>query len=343
MTVCAAHKAVPLPPALCPCANVRRSCHLILSETHHVKISTQHLDELATTIVAQGAASTEWDADGWHYTASNYKGDEQKERIFLYVLALDAINFCFWPHPASNESNSLEYDHLAMALTKVALDDSSGVYFFSPQHLATMTPCAMEAALKPHLQDHHLPNLPERCRLWNELGHALQASPFDGSALRMVALSQCDGPRLVNLLIQHLPGFRDEAIWRGRWVALYKRAQIAVGDLNAALQLDLTNMDHLTTFADYRVPQVLRNAGVLEYSQALQDKVDSLLELDPEEELSIRAGTVVVVDELVTRVNKVLSTNISAVMLDWHLWQVGEKLNVQGKLQPHHRVKTIFY
>lgn len=343
MSASTAQKVVLLPPALCPCANVRRSCQLILSETDHVKIRTIQLDELAKGIVAQGAASTEWDADGWHYTASNYKGDEQKERIFLYVLALDAINFCFWPHPTTNENNSLEYDHLAIALTKVALDDCNGVYFFSPQHLATMTPATMEAALKPHLHGHHLPNLPERCRLWRELGHVLQASPFDGSALRMVALSQNDGPRLVNLLIQYLPGFRDEAIWRGRWVAFYKRAQIAVGDLNAALQLELTNMDHLTTFADYRVPQVLRNAGVLEYNQVLQDKVDSLLELNQEEELSIRAGTIVAVDELVTRVNTLASTSISAVMLDWHLWQAGEKLNAQGKLQPHHRVKTIFY
>jgi hypothetical protein len=336
-------EALPLPAALCPCANVRRSCLMVMEETPYVKINNVKIEEHVSTILALGAASTEWDADGWHYTAVGYHGDERKERIVLYILALDAINFCFWPHPTSSETNSLEYEHLAIALTKLAESGNDGEFFFSPSRLSTLTAERMEASLTPHLQGHHLPNLSERCRLWNELGHALLASPFDGSVLTLLNMSELDGPRLVHLLIRHVPGFRDEAVWRGRWVALYKRAQIAVGDLNAALDLQLTNMDQLTTFADYRVPQVLRNAGVLEYSEALQIKVDSLEELENEEELSIRAGTVVAVDELVARVNRAENNNMTAVKLDWHLWQVGEKLNVEGKLKPHHRVNTIFY
>jgi hypothetical protein len=318
-----------------------------MEETPYVKINQVKLEEHVSTIQSLGAAvaSTEWDADGWHYTAVGYHGDERTERIALYILALDTINFCFWPHPTSMETNSLEYDHLAIALTKLAETnyDDDGVYFFSPSHLSALTPERMQASLTPHLQGHHLPNLSERCRLWNELGHALLASPLNGSVLTLLNMSQFDGPHLVHLLIRYVPGFRDEAIWRGRWVALYKRAQIAVGDLNAALDLQLTNMDQLTTFADYRVPQVLRNVGVLEYSEDLQIKVDSLEELESEEELSIRAGTVVAVDELVARMNSAGSKNMTAIKLDWHLWQVGEKLNVEGKLRPHHRVNTIFY
>ena len=34
---------------------------------------------------------------------------------------------------------------------------------------------------------------------------------------------------------------------------------------------------------------------------------------------------------------------ISAILLDWHLWQIGEKLDREGTLKPHHRVRTIFY
>jgi hypothetical protein len=133
-------------------------------------------------------------------------------------------------------------------------------------------------------------------------------------------------------------------VWRGRWVALYKRAQIVVGDLDAALRLKLEDMGQLTTFADYRVPQVLRHWGAIQYSSDLAQKVDSQTELDAEEELSIRAATVVCVDELVKIVNSCeTNNNMTAVTIDWHLWQVGEQMNQQGELKPHHRVNTIFY
>ncbi|KAI2514374.1 putative Queuosine [Fragilaria crotonensis] len=116
-------------------------------------------------------------------------------------------------------------------------------------------------------------------------------------------------------------------------------------------------MDHLTTFADYRVPQVLRHFGALAYSPELENKVDCYMELNSQEEVSIRAGTVVCVDELVRMVNDAIAAKadddadenaavvprMTAVTLDWHLWQVGERMNQHGELKTHHRVNTIFY
>ena len=48
------------------------------------------------------------------------------ERVAMYVLALDAINFCFWPVDDSivATKNGLEYEHLAMALRMVAEADN---------------------------------------------------------------------------------------------------------------------------------------------------------------------------------------------------------------------------
>jgi hypothetical protein len=355
-----------LPPSLCPCNNVRRTCRMVVQNNPYVKIQQDKLELLAQSIISQGGQATEWDADGWHYTGSTYRGSDnntvRQERVALYVLALDAINFCFWPHhPDDNdneqkkkESNSLEYDHLAIALRKLAeLDDdseSTDDYFFDPRNLSKLTVDEMKAALEPQLQGHYLPNIQERCRLWNELGEALLLHNHKGSALVMISTCGHSAPHLVQCIVQNFPGFRDETLYRGNWVALYKRAQIVVGDLNAALKLNLENMDLLTTFADYRVPQVLRHWGALQYNPELAAKVDSQIELDPDEEVSIRAGTVVCVDELVKSVNSCLMSSSSlskeqmtAVTLDWHLWQVGEQMNQQGELKPHHRVKTIFY
>ena len=91
------------------------------------------------------AAVAEWDAEGWHYDGSGYRGCESSrmERVALYILSLDAINFCFWPDveagdgdghcgaaalTATARRNGLEYEHLAIALRKVAeADDDANV------------------------------------------------------------------------------------------------------------------------------------------------------------------------------------------------------------------------
>lgn len=60
-------------------------------------------------------------------------------------------------------------------------------------------------------------------------------------------------------------------------VFFYKRAQIFVGDVYGAfggVELgSFRDIDQLTMFADYRVPVVLREMGVLQYSQELAQQV----------------------------------------------------------------------
>lgn len=61
--------------------------------------------------------------------------------------------------------------------------------------------------------------------------------------------------------------------FQGKRISFYKRAQILVADswgiMEARGEGDLVNMDWLTMFADYRVPQALVHLGVLRYSDAL--------------------------------------------------------------------------
>jgi len=61
-------------------------------------------------------------------------------------------------------------------------------------------------------------------------------------------------------------------------VVFYKRAQIFAADLYGAFDGkkwgSFTDMDKLTAFADYKLPQVLRHLEILRYTQALEQKVD---------------------------------------------------------------------
>jgi len=280
----------------------------------------------STTALAEQirqTAAIEWDEEEWHYSCPNEF--PRKERVALYILALDAINFCFWP------LDNYEYDDLARTLTNAAQADHnvqakdtsqvSSEYALSPTKLKDMTVESMSQLFRSHHPGGKAPpDIENRCRLWNEVGRVL-LHHFHGSARNLIERANGSAVRLVELLIEHFDGFCD---YHDNLYFL-KRAQICVGDWNAALQLELKDMDQLTTFADYRVPQLLRHVGVLEYNETLASQIDDKQEIakDSPEETSIRAATVVAVEQLVEELKtQEPSKEWTAVQVDWYLWYV---------------------
>ena len=187
----------------------------------------------------------------------------------------------------------------------------------------------------------------QRSDLWNELGKSLM-NTFHGSATNLIATANKSAPKLADLVMNHFPGFRDVCTIDGEDIFFLKRAQIFVGDVNAALKLDLSEISQLTCFADYRVPQLLREMNILEYSPELACVVDKKVEIPANsyDEISIRAATVTAVEDIVDFLNKDLKdgdNRFAAVAVDWYLWQVGEKMEQDGALKPFHRVRTHYY
>lgn len=346
-----------------------------------------------------------WDEENWHYTASNYERDryvadevqkQRFERIALYIMVMDTINFCFWPCTDSDDEsestlkNLLEYEHLASALKILAEKDDADTpttknptpnstptptqaedsFILAPQNLVNLTTKSFLEMMKPLLpkvpnkessnKKYMIPNATERVRLLNEMAQGLLTF-HHGSATHFISQAHKSSDLLVHNILQYFPGFRDSAVdpLSGRWVAFYKRAQILVSDLWAALGSEkgeekhgtdicnFTDMHMLTTFPDYRIPQLLRSLDVLKYSPFLASKIDSNIEIQASsiDELYIRAATVVAVDLLVKNVKEKvnMSYEINSVKMDWYLWNIGEKLDRQERLNPHHRVRTIFY
>ena len=209
-------------------------------ENNVCSISNDGLDTLALDITAQIKASSrlevaEWDADGWHYTGKKFKHDgkdeaeveiERMERVALYILALDSINFCFWPieqgsaGSASVPVNGLEYEHLAIALRKLAeqddADSAHNAYAFSPSNLVELTADKMRLMLSEHFPRpatsvsvvYELPDMDIRCKLLNELGQSL-IKYHNGSALEMISKADRSADKLVSMILETLPGFRD--------------------------------------------------------------------------------------------------------------------------------------
>lgn len=295
-----------------------------------------HLQARATS-----TAPPAWDESGWHYAEDAAAGGPLTAQ---YVLVLDALNFCFWP-----STSDMEYDTLAMGLQRVLKADA---HAFDADRLQALTPDALRAMFAPH----DMPNAEERVRKLHEVGAVLQRH-FSGSALELVRAAGGSAVELVRLVTSNFPGFRDEAVYRGRQIFLYKRAQIFVADVWAAYgqRVALTDgpvafpdIGELTCFADYRIPQLLRAKGVFEYTPALAADIDTKVCIPPgsEPEIEIRAATIEAVEQLRTAINAARGADstcarLTAVEVDWLLWQEGEK--TKDTLQPHHRTLTVFY
>lgn len=102
----------------------------------------------------------------------------------------------------------------------------------------------------------------------------------------------------------NVTGFRDHSVYKGHQVFLYKRAQIFAADLWGAFKGqgygELGDIESVTMFADYIVPAVLQQLGVLRYSPSLSRVIESNREITSgsEEEVELRACAIHAVEEL---------------------------------------------
>jgi hypothetical protein len=142
------------------------------------------------------------------------------------------------------------------------------------------------------------------------------------------------------------------ATYRGHAVRFYKRAQILISDLYGAYAGErwgrFDDLDQLTAFADYKLPQVLRELGILVYEARLAEQVDRQVEIPAGSpaEVEIRAATIWACEELRRSLNLARARSgtdlrpLRAFEVDWYLWD-----DAQGRDlgRPYHRTRTIFY
>lgn len=266
-------------------------------------------------------------------------------RFLNYLLALEAVNFCFWddePRWRVHHRGAAHdgYWALAAALHRAVADEA--VPLWDAQWLASVDEVRLGRLLRG--EGRPPPLLAERTAHLREAGRVL-LERWDGAFANMVEQAAGDAAALVRLIETAFPSFRDEATWQGRPVRFLKRAQICVGDLARMLPDPpggpLRGLERLTAFADYKVPQVLRREGMLVYAPALAERLERGEPLPPgsPEEVAIRAATVWVC-EWAARALRALGVPATAMDVDYRLWSAGQH---KAGLRPYHRTRTVYY
>jgi hypothetical protein len=298
-----------------------------------------HLDQSAIAAIAPGLArritTPEWSSEH-HFV-------DGTERTANWLLVLDALNFSFWGEPrwkVQVGSETLDgYRALAAALKRAV---EEGVPITDAEYLSTLTMADLAQVLRG---EGTIPMLERRLENLHEVGEVLLAK-YRGSFANLVESCGGSAVRLIDRLVTDFLSFDDVAEFEGRVVRFYKRAQILVADLHGAFGGDrwgrFTDLDQLTAFPDYKLPQILRHMGLISYIASLAEKVDYRFLLPPgcREEVEIRANTIWAV-ELLRRELLRNGTSLTAYQLDWWLWNEAQRFRPADR--PYHLVRTVNY
>ncbi|MBA2240737.1 MAG: hypothetical protein H0W09_05775 [Solirubrobacterales bacterium] len=245
-----------------------------------------------------------------------------------YALCFNAINFGSGWWPTIRKRPGLSGSETMMA----ALEDrfrERGAW--EPANLVAIEPAEVAAVLG---QDPGHELMAPFAAALRELG--AQA----GSAGGHLELSRALGDS-AGAAVQTLAGwtwFEDRSVHDGETVPIFKRAQIAVADLNRAGARSDPDLDRLTLFADNLIPHVLKLDGVLRFDSELDARIEreELIEHGSPEEVEIRACAVHAVELLAAAI-----PSASAHELDELLWNRGRDPGY--KARPRHRSRTTAY
>ena len=323
--------------------------------TRHVRTSAAGVSRLAASLEDRAHLLTP--APGPSPEPDLFSSDERHAQL-LFVSA--SVNFSIWP---DDEAQRWHWPHApgkgctdrcppgcrprtgAVALG-LSLRDAvrRGAPITDASYLRRLTPPEFEELLGG---SGRLPMLEERTQVINEAGRVL-ARLFGGEIATLVRLASQSADDALALLLHNFPSFRDVSMLDGMPVYFLKRAQNFIADLFRAFAgLGLGRFDdvrRLTALPDYRLPQVLRAAGAIEYSPQFARHVDACFPLraDSREEIELRAATVQAVDALRAELVRRTGEDVLACLLDNELWRLAHD-DEFGDLLPHHRSRTIFY
>lgn len=321
---------------------VLSSTRSVVEQGEAVWINFEQIEALCQRWLRSDAQHLLSDKLQWN---TRYYFHDATERTVNWLLLLNALNFCFWTERGQKRW-TIEYRGEVLhgywaktAALKRAVEEN--IPLWDAQFLSTIDEKTLAHIFRG---EGTIPLLEQRVANAREIGQVL-LDHFQGQFSSLIEQAGGSAVKLVSLLVHYFPAFQDTAHYRTHTIRFYKHAQICVSDLHNAFKGQqwgaFNDLEQLTIFADYKLPQVLRHATILEYQTALAQRVDNreLIEAGSEEEIEIRAATIWA-GELLRQAMARHGYPMTAVELDLHLWLFGQQMK---DMRPYHRTRTIYY
>ncbi len=298
------------------------SCQFVVKRAKQVQINPDSLEKLSSKIKVNDQKLIPFEWKKW-----------SKEKELMSLLVVDALNFCFWQEPKWSvlaSGKRLTGSWALLSSLRKAVDERKLV--LSASFLEKITQEELASVL---FGENTIPLLLERTKILQEIGSVLNKK-YQGKVEKIIEQGSYDAELIAEELVKSFPSFNDKALYQKKEIFFYKRAQLLALDWQR-VEKKIKRVESLAALADYKVPQVLRVQGVLVYSSNLSSKIDSKKEIaqGSEEEIEIRAATVIAVDEIAKKVG------CCAIEINNQLWLMAKELRDKDK--PYHRTRTIYY
>lgn len=269
-----------------------------------------------------------------------------------WVSLVDALNFNFWSKDSTHKyavqwNGTLHTGYFSLCAA-VARALEEGVPLLSAEFCRSIS---LEQVHQIFRSDTNveIPLLTERHKVLQEWGRVL-SNMYGGSFANCIRECKHSCQTLLGKVVEKFTSFQDEGTFDGVRVSFYKRAQILVADLWSCFDGKglghFEDIDMLTAFADYRVPQVLAYFGALCYSPQLSSLLAKgcVLESGSREEMEIRGATIHACELVREELRKNMpSEKINSILVDYCLWDYRRQHAKEIEHIPYHRVRCIYY
>lgn len=285
-------------------SEVLDTCQKVMRQSKDVKIISSNIPKLALKIYTL-IEEDKLTLDEFKKCPLHPKNEDEEAINWIFVV--DSLNYCFfdpnnkshWSVTWKNEKHT-GYFGLCAAINRAI---EKGIKMTDMKTCLELTREQLDEIL---LGDDGttLPLLQERYLCLQESASVL-LKKYNGNFVNCILEANNSAQDLLKIISKNFFYFRDESTYNDQKVAIYKRAQILIADIWSSFRGsgfgEFRDIDSLTMFADYRVPQVLLYFGVLEYSDKLKDTLQQgiLLKHGAPEEVEIRAASIVAVDDVV--------------------------------------------
>lgn len=305
---------------------ILESCEYVSQNSRYVKINYDKVNDFIKDL--DNLKNTHW-------LSSNLFGilDLDVETLINYLLVLHTIgDYSFWGSPKwtikTNDGKILDGTYAMMYVLYNRFKSNCGM---------NMTIEEFGELLKGDIE---IPLLEDRYNNLKVMNEILE-SKMNNNFYRQIAHFTND-EELFDYIINNFPYFKDESKYYGKTIYLYKRAQLFTSDilqirrLKENIEVDLKN---LVGCADYKIPQVMRTLGILEYSNELSNIVDNEIEVekDSKYEIEIRANMLTVIDYITHKLND----KYTHMEINDYIWLRGQDKTLFNK--PYHRTRTNKY
>ena len=277
-----------------------------------------------------------WNYNYWMSDLKEYL-DEKKCIIFAFIC--ESINFCFWGNENNNDNNYENYigsEELFNNLKRNIKNDTS---ILELNRLMNITEDEFINIIGIEFKDS--PLLQVRYKL---LKDTISIIYNKNENFYKELFSLKSDIELLNYITQNFWHFDDMSKYKNQIIRFNKRATLLVNDLyqlSDTIKNNIKSLDNLTGCADYAVPRLLCEYGILNYNEELSKIIfsNSLIEHNSDMEIEIRANTLYAL-ELIKDALKEKNIYLNSVEIDNIIWNMRTD---KEHSMPVHKTITIYY